>query len=252
MLSERMKHGWCAAIAACWVIAAALPAAAQAQEPPASQHAFLGADLRDLTRQEAATLGLKLPHGTAVKKVEANSPAAAAGLKRGDIVVEINGKSVADTGQFLKVIASKTPGTVVTVRLLRDGRLRAGPVKLGVKPAEALAASMPHPEKAPEPVRPQQEAPNRRTISQPSMRKPRTSPRREIYRSCCACGALRLPGPAAAWRGTQGVRGGHRLAGVSIQRTRPLRRSRTVAEAGAGDARAPVGQGASGYADQRQ
>ena len=159
MLSERMKHGWCAAIAACWVIAAALPAAAQAQEPPASQHAFLGADLRDLTRQEAATLGLKLPHGTAVKKVEANSPAAAAGLKRGDIVVEINGKSVADTGQFLKVIASKTPGTVVTVRLLRDGRLRAGPVKLGVKPAEALAASMPHPEKAPEPVRPQQEAP---------------------------------------------------------------------------------------------
>ena len=198
------------------------------------------------------TLGLKLPHGTAVKKVEANSPAAAAGLKRGDIVVEINGKSVADTGQFLKVIASKTPGTVVTVRLLRDGRLRAGPVKLGVKLAEALAASMPHPEKAPEPVLAAARGASGGRSRSPRCASRRTSPRREIYRGCCACGALRLPGPAAAWRGTQGVRGGHRLAGVSIQRTRPLRRSRTVAEAGAGDARAPVGQGASGYADQRQ
>jgi membrane-associated protease RseP (regulator of RpoE activity) len=104
------------------------------------RHAYFGAGLRDLTRQEAATIGQQAPRGAAVKNVEANSPAAAAGLKRGDIVVDINGQPVANTAQVLKLIAGKTPGTVITLRLLRQGKLRAGPVKLGKQPEEQAAA----------------------------------------------------------------------------------------------------------------
>ena len=141
MTSEFVRRLCRAAFAMYCVLATAAPAAAQAQQPPASRHAYLGAELRDLTLEEAARLGRQVPHGTAVKEVEANSPAATAGFKPGDIVLEINGRTIANAAQFLKVIASKTPGTVVTVRLLRQGKHRAGPVKLGAKPDEQAAAA---------------------------------------------------------------------------------------------------------------
>ena len=94
-----------------------------------------------------------------MKKVDANSPAAAAGLKRGDVVLEIDGKPVASAEQFLKLITGKRPGTAVALRVLREGRLRAGPVKLGAKPEEPPPASAPAASELPETVQQSQGAP---------------------------------------------------------------------------------------------
>ncbi len=87
--------------------------------------------------------------GAAVIKTDADSPAAAAGLKSGDVLLQIDGKPVAGAAQVLKAVAGKAPGEAVKVRLLRQGKLRAGPVKLGAKPDAAKAAGARASEPAP-------------------------------------------------------------------------------------------------------
>ena len=78
-----------------------------------------------------------------ITKIEFNSPGAAAGLKRGDILLEIDGKSCRSATQFLKLAASQVPCTVVRLWVLREGKLRAGSAKLGVRPRQPKAAAIP-------------------------------------------------------------------------------------------------------------
>ncbi len=169
MASGLMKRRWRAALAAVFMLAAATPAAAQVQQPPApTQHGYLGAELRGLTREDAQTLGLPIHGGATITKVEAGSAAASAGLKRGDILLEIDGKRVASAAQVLKLIAGKMPGTVVSLRVLRQGRPRAGAVKLGGKPEEpdappALAVS-----EVPDPVQQRRDAPPAKRVNDPA------------------------------------------------------------------------------------
>ena len=100
--------------------------------PPRRKHCqrlqpgYLGMELRDLNREEARARGVLGAGGAEITKVEAGSPAAAAGLKRGDIVLEIDGKSAGSAAQFLKFTASRAPGTVARLRVLRQGKVRAG------------------------------------------------------------------------------------------------------------------------------
>ena len=131
---------WRAAFAFACMLALAL-AAAQAQQPPAAaQQGYLGVELHSLSRGEAQKLGSPASGGVAVIKTDADSPAAAAGLKSGDVLLQIDGKPVASAEQVLKAVAGKAPGEAIKVRLLRQGKLRAGPVKLGAKPDAAKAA----------------------------------------------------------------------------------------------------------------
>ena len=117
-----------------FALALAAPATAEPQQAAApAQPAYLGVELRNLTREDAQAPGLPAHGGAAIAQIEAGSPASAASLRRGDILLEIDGKPVSSAAQALKVIAGKKPGAVVTMRLLRDGKLRAGPVKLGAK-----------------------------------------------------------------------------------------------------------------------
>ncbi len=130
---ELIKRLWGATLALVCMLAAA-----QAQQPPLpAQQGYLGAELRSLTRDEAQAASLPSSGGAAITKVEANSPAAAAGLKRGDILIEIDGKPVAGAARAVKAASGKAPGARINVRVLRDGRPRAGQVKLGMKPDAA-------------------------------------------------------------------------------------------------------------------
>ncbi len=123
------------AVLACACMLAAAMAAAQAQQSPAPARAgYLGAELHSLTGEKSRARGAPVSGGAEIAKVEVNSPAAAAGLKRGDILLEIDVKSVSSAAQFLKLAASRAPGAVVKLQVLRKGRLRALPVKLGAKP----------------------------------------------------------------------------------------------------------------------
>ena len=121
------------ALAFVCMLAASTPAMAQAQRPLASaQLGYLGVELHSFSLKEAQARGA--PGAVMITKVEAASPAAAAGLKRGDILVEIDGKPVISGSQVLKLAAGRGPGTVIRLGILRQGKSRAGSVKLGAKP----------------------------------------------------------------------------------------------------------------------
>ena len=121
MATGVVMRSWSAALAVLFMLAAAAPAMAQTQQPPApAQHGYLGVELRSITREEAQAPSLPVHGGAAITKVEAD-PLRTARLRRGDILLEIDGKPAGSAAQVLKLIAGKTPGTAVKLQVLRQG-----------------------------------------------------------------------------------------------------------------------------------
>ena len=73
----------------------------------------------------------------------AGSPAAQAGIQRGDVVTEINGERVEDSNQFRLRVSMAAPGTVVHLKLLRDGAEKTISVKLTELPADQTRKASP-------------------------------------------------------------------------------------------------------------
>jgi serine protease Do len=100
--------------------------------------ARLGILPQDVTPTIARQFGVKDSQGALVGEVEANSPAQKAGLKTGDIILEVNGRSVYDANQLRNMISSMQPDSNVNLKIWRDGAQHALPVTLGeLNPEEA-------------------------------------------------------------------------------------------------------------------
>jgi serine protease Do len=84
---------------------------------------FLGVKLQPLVTAELAKqFGLPDQNGALISEVIPDSPAAKAGLKEGDFIVQFNGKKVNDN-RHLRLMASQTaPKTKVTLKVIRDGK----------------------------------------------------------------------------------------------------------------------------------
>lgn len=70
------------------------------------------------------TIGIvveRAPAGVVVSAIGKESPAAAAGLRVGDIIVRYNGAAVSDPRQFYRLVVDSRPGSVARVEVLRDG-----------------------------------------------------------------------------------------------------------------------------------
>ena len=82
---------------------------------------YLGVMIQDVTPALAQEFKLKDTHGALVTEVEPDGPAAKAGLKNGDVIIDLNGKKVID-GRHLKLaVADTAPGTRVPLTVWRDG-----------------------------------------------------------------------------------------------------------------------------------
>ncbi len=68
-----------------------------------------------------------------VEKVLEDSPAAKAGLKKGDVVVEVEGKDFSTVEQFEQALSTKKPGDVVPLKVLRSGWARTFKLELEEK-----------------------------------------------------------------------------------------------------------------------
>ena len=101
----------------------------------------LGVVVQTLTSDLAAGLGIDRTRGALVSDVEEGSPAAEAGLRAGDVVIEVNGRAVADSNALRNDIASYLPGTEVTLTVLRDGDRQQVTAELGGRQEEGQRAS---------------------------------------------------------------------------------------------------------------
>jgi serine protease Do len=84
---------------------------------------FLGVDLKDLDPDSRAGLNLAPDAGgVLVMKAERGSPGARAGLRAQDLITSIDRQPVTSRVQFNRIVASKSPGDKIAIKILRDGR----------------------------------------------------------------------------------------------------------------------------------
>jgi serine protease Do len=102
--------------------------------------AYMGILPQDLTPDMAKAFGAKEARGVVVGDVTANSPAQHGGVQRGDILLEVNGKPVANANQLRMTISMMEPGTDVKLKVLRDGNEHDLNVKLAEMPTETAMA----------------------------------------------------------------------------------------------------------------
>lgn len=81
--------------------------------------------------------------GALINRVEEGSPAAKAGVKKGDIVLEVDQTETPDPDKLIEVVRDLTPGAEAKVLILRDGARKTFYVVVGSRPAEYFEAPMP-------------------------------------------------------------------------------------------------------------
>jgi Do/DeqQ family serine protease len=91
----------------------------------------LGVTIQPVTSDLAQGLGLKEARGVAISGVNPGGAADQAGLKPGDVILEINGKTVNDMNTLRNTIAGMAPGTDVTLTIARGGVNQQVHLKLG-------------------------------------------------------------------------------------------------------------------------
>jgi serine protease Do len=99
-----------------------------------ASHGYLGVGVEELTDDRVKALRLKDNQGLEVKRIDQNSPAAKAGLKENDVILEVNGKSVDGNAQFQNLIGETPPGTKISLAIWRNGAKQTVSATLDSRP----------------------------------------------------------------------------------------------------------------------
>jgi serine protease Do len=91
---------------------------------------YLGIHIQEVTPELARAFGLKQGGGVLVGDVAPNTPAANAGLKKGDVILQLNGETVDAPNQLQVQIAQFAPGTNVKLQIWRNGGTQDVSLKL--------------------------------------------------------------------------------------------------------------------------
>ncbi len=110
------------------VIAAAKGGGKQVRRP------WLGATLQVLSKEIADSLGLERPAGALLADLDPKGPAAEAGLKRGDVIIAVDGQAADDPEAVGYRLATKPIGGVASLGVLRGGKKIVAPMKLVAAP----------------------------------------------------------------------------------------------------------------------
>jgi C-terminal processing protease CtpA/Prc len=97
--------------------------------PPSTRGGQLGVTVQDLTPQLGDYFGTR--DGVLVTGVQDNSPAAGAGLKAGDVITAIDGKTIHNRSELTRELGSGSPDRTVSVTVMRDHKPQTFKVKLG-------------------------------------------------------------------------------------------------------------------------
>jgi len=97
---------------------------------------WLGVLIQDVTLDLAESFGMKKPRGALVARVLPDSPAQAAGIKVGDVIVKFNNDDVINSANLPPIVGSSKVGVELPVEVVRDSRNRTIMVTLGELPEE--------------------------------------------------------------------------------------------------------------------
>jgi serine protease Do/serine protease DegQ len=101
-------------------------------ETGAVARGYLGVTSDTLTAELAEQLGLaRGTRGVIITEIDAASPAEAAGLRRADVIVALNGQNVLTWEDLRVLVAQSLPDSKVSLKVLRDGKARSVDVELG-------------------------------------------------------------------------------------------------------------------------
>ncbi len=92
---------------------------------------WLGVQIQPVSQDIADSLGLKDAKGAIVDKAEKDSPAAAAGLKDGDVITALNGEAVSDSHDLARKVAALGPKKDAELTIVRNGSPQTLKVTLG-------------------------------------------------------------------------------------------------------------------------
>jgi len=93
-------------------------------------HGYMGIGISDVTPENSKFFHLTDANGAVITQVESDSPGAKAGLKIGDVIVELNGQKISDASELQVEVGQKRPGTTIKLGLLREGKSMTLPVTL--------------------------------------------------------------------------------------------------------------------------
>ncbi|HSO42802.1 MAG TPA: DegQ family serine endoprotease [Rhodospirillales bacterium] len=124
------------------------PIVKQLIETGSVQRGWIGVRIQEVTKEIADTLGLKEPVGALVASVIEDGPAAAAGIRAGDVIVEFAGRSVEEMRRLPRVVADTKVGDTVEMKVWRENKERTLAVKVAaLDEGEAQMAAQDEPTK---------------------------------------------------------------------------------------------------------
>ena len=101
---------------------------------------WLGVVIQEVTADLAESFGLDRPRGALIAQVQADSPAARAGLQAADVILLFDGKPVENSGDLPRMVGMAKPGARIPLQVWRKGRAQELLVVLGELPGEETLA----------------------------------------------------------------------------------------------------------------
>src|SRR5262249_38203053 len=102
---------------------------------------YLGVIIQDITPDLASAMKLWQSRGALISDIDPKGPAAKSGLQPGDVIVEVNGKSIDDQRMLRLMVSSMPPGTQINLRVLRGEQSRNVALTLGDLPVKETASA---------------------------------------------------------------------------------------------------------------
>jgi len=96
-----------------------------------AHHGYLGIGIEDVTPENSKFFNLQDASGAIVTQVTPDSPGGSAGLKSGDVIRKIDGQLIPTSSSLQLAVTERTPGTSISMEILRDGKPETLSIKLG-------------------------------------------------------------------------------------------------------------------------